>query len=133
MDIPCSFNNSDDKHKKISNGDIDILTVEKESFNFEVLTNQLSQSLTDDKGGSDDPINIRDTFKMSLYIDGSEASGLVTMQFKKVTNNKSHKASWVPVELLVETHPNSGVNICHISSPPPNGLTRFRKLFVDQQ
>lgn len=105
----------------------------KESLNSEVLTKQLSQSLTDNKGRSDDPINIRDTFEISLYIDGSEASGLVTMQLKKVPNNKSDKVSWIPVSLLIETRPDSGVQICHISAPPPNGLTRFSKLFVDQQ
>ena len=73
--------------------------------------------------------NNRDTWKVSLYIVGSESSGLVTMEFQKV--NSDDKIAWIPVHLLFEAFPSSGVKLCDVSAPLPNGVTRFTRLFSD--
>ena len=92
-------------------------------------TNEDPELLTEDKHGSNVPKNNRDKWNVTVYIEGSESSGLVTMEFHRVNNNDTF---WVPVFLLVETMPSSGVKICEISAPLPNGLTRFSRLFNDQ-
>ena len=69
------------------------------------------------------------TWELSLYIDGSKSSGLVTMKFQRVKNKE---ILWVPVDLQVNAFPNSGVEICHLSSPLPNGLANFTRLFSYQ-
>ena len=67
-------------------------------------------------------------WKVCLYVDGSNSSGLVTMVFHKVNTDN---IKWIPVSLLIETLPNSGVKICDISAPLPNGITKFTRLFND--
>lgn len=69
-----------------------------------------------------------DRWKVCLYVDGSNSSGLVTMVFHKVNTDN---IKWIPVSLLIETLPNSGVKICDISAPLPNGISKFTRLFKD--
>lgn len=78
--------------------------------------------ITDDKERSSD------RWKVCLYIDGSNSSGLVTVVFHKANTDN---IKWIPVSLLIETLPNSGVKICDISAPLPNGITKFTRLFND--
>lgn len=77
---------------------------------------------------TDDKERNSDRWKVCLYVDGSNSSGLVTVVFHKVNTNKM---KWIPVSLLIETLPNSGVKICDISAPLPNGITKFTRLFND--
>lgn len=93
------------------------------------LTTEDSELLTEEKDSSDVHVIDKDTWKVALYIDGSESSGLVTMEFHKVNNDET---IWIPVSLLVEVLPSSGVKISDISAPLPNGLTKFTRLFSDQ-
>ena len=79
---------------------------------------------------TDDKERNSDRWKVCLYVDGSNSSGLVTVVFHKV-NTDNMKLKWIPVSLLVETLPNSGVKICNISAPLPNGITKFTRLFND--
>lgn len=81
-----------------------------------------SELFTDDKERSSD------RWKVCLYIDGCNSSGLVTVVFHKVYTDN---IKWIPVSLLIETLPNSGVKICEISAPLPNGITKFTRLFND--
>jgi len=69
-----------------------------------------------------------DRWKVCLYVDGSNSSGLVTMVFHKVNTDN---IKWIPVSLLIETLPNSGVKISNISAPLPNGISKFTRLFKD--
>ena len=77
---------------------------------------------------TDDKERNTDSWKVCFYIDGSNSSGLVTMVFHKVNTDN---IKWIPVSLLVETLPNSGVKICDISAPLPNGITKFTRLLSD--
>ena len=88
--------------------------------------------LAEDKNRNKVNVN-RDKWKVCLFVDGSKSSGLVTMVFHKVHVNTDipDDMSWVPVSLLVETLPSSGVKICDISAPLPNGITKFTRLFND--
>ena len=85
-------------------------------------------------GGPEDNFNSnvlkysRDEWNVTVYIEGSESSGLVTVGFHKVNKNST---IWIPVSLLVETMPSSGVKVCEVSAPLPNGLTKFSRLFRD--
>ena len=88
-----------------------------------------NEAATGEVPDSEEEFNNSDTWKASLYVDGSEASGLVTMKFQSVNKEAT---SWVPVHLQVNTLPNTGVEICHLSSPLPNGLTKFTQLFRGQ-
>ena len=81
-----------------------------------------SELFTDDKERSSE------RWKVCLYIDGSNSSGLVTVVFHKLNTDNM---KWIPVSLLIETLPNSGVKICDISAPLPNGITKFTRLFND--
>lgn len=96
-----------------------------------VETNKGQDLLTESKDSSNVHESSRDKWRVTRYIDGTESSGLVTVEFyrRKVNNN----SFWVPVSLLVETVPSSGVKVCEISAPLPNGLTRFSRLFGDEE
>lgn len=67
-------------------------------------------------------------WKVCLHVDGSISCGLVTMVFHKVNTDN---IKWIPVSLLIETLPSSGVKVCDISAPLPNGITKFTRLFND--
>lgn len=88
----------------------------------EVETLDSPELLTDDKERNSD------RWKVCLYVDGSKSSGLVAIVFHKVNTDD---IKWIPVSLLIETLPSSGVKICDISAPLPNGITKFTRLFND--
>lgn len=76
----------------------------------------------------DDKERNSDEWKVCFYVDGSNSCGLVTMVFHKLNTDN---IKWIPVSLLIETLPNSGVKICDISASLPNGITKFTRLFND--
>ncbi|XP_078361128.1 uncharacterized protein LOC144645423 [Oculina patagonica] len=73
----------------------------------------------------------KDKWKVCLFVDGSKSSGLVTMVFHKINTEFQDDLNWIPVSLLVETLPSTGVKLCDISAPLPNGITKFTRLFND--
>ena len=69
-----------------------------------------------------------DRWKVCLFVVGSKLSGLVTIEFHKVTKGE---IKWIPVSLLVEEIPRYGIKICDISAPLPNGISKFTRLMND--
>lgn len=69
-----------------------------------------------------------DKWKVCVFIVGSKLSGLVTMEFHKVTKGE---IKWIPVSLSVEEIPRSGIKICDISAPLPNGVSKFTRFMND--
>lgn len=97
---------------------------------FRVETHDDPELLAEEKDRNNAHVN-KDKWKVCLFVDGAKSSGLVTMVFHKVNTDFPDDLNWIPVSLLVETLPSSGVKICDISAPLPNGITKFTRLFND--
>lgn len=81
-----------------------------------------------DRTGKENVHKNEDRWKVCVFIVGSKVSGLVTMEFHKVTKGE---IKWVPVSLSVEEIPRSGIKICDVSAPLPNGVSKFTRFMND--